>query len=93
MSLVSKEKFKHSVRSKRPTSVNDAMHIVQVCEALQHGQRDFGHHFNINGPNPLVNPVQRALILELHANADVGIRDERAVKGDDVFGMAVVHDL
>ena len=60
--------------------MNDPVNIVQVCQPLQHGQRDLPYDIDVNGTNLLVNPVQRSLIHELHADADIGIPDERAVK-------------
>jgi len=75
------------------TSVNDPMNIVQVRQPLQHGQCDLPYDIDVNGTNLLVNPVQRSLIHELHADADIGIRDERAVERDDVRRITVVHDL
>lgn len=75
------------------TSVNDPMNIVQVRQPLQHSQGDFPHDINVDGSNLLVNPVQRSLIHKFHANANVGVRDERAVERNDVRRVAVVHDL
>ena len=75
------------------TSVNDPMDIVQVHQPLQHGQRDIPHDVDVDGSNLLVNPVQRALVHKFHVNAGVGIRDERAVKRNDVRRIAIVHDL
>ena len=73
--------------------MNDPVDIIQVCEALQHRQCNLRHNIYVNSPNLLVYPVERALVHALHANADVGIRDERAVEGDDVLRIAIVHDL
>ena len=69
------------------------MNVIQVGESLQHGQRYFAHNTDINGSDPLVDSVQRALVHEFHTNADIRVRDERAIEGDDVVGVAVVHDL
>ena len=62
------------------TSVNDPMTTVKVCQPLQHSQRDLPYDANVDESNLLANPVQQFLIHKLHANANVGIRDERAIK-------------
>ena len=75
------------------TTVDNPMHVVQVCEALQHRVCDFTDHLNVDRPDFLVNAIQGALVHELHAYADVGVRDKRAVEGDNVLRVTVVHDL
>jgi hypothetical protein len=69
------------------------MNVVQVRQPLQHSQCDLTHNVDVDGSNLLVNPVQRTLIHKLHADADIGVRDECAVKRDDVWRIAVMHDL
>lgn len=69
------------------------MDIVEIRQPFKHSDRDLAHDLNVNRAMLLVDPVQRALVHVLHANVNVGVGNKRAVKGDDVFGMAVVHDL
>ena len=79
--------------SEKLTPMNDPMNIIQVSQPFQHTQRDLPYDIDINRSNLLVNAVQRSPIHILHANANVGIRDERAVEGNDIWRMAVVHYL
>ena len=46
-----------------------------------------------DGSNLLTNPVRRSLIHKLHADANVGIRDEYAVKRNGIRRIEVIHDL
>ena len=69
------------------------MNVIQVSESLQHCQRYFAHNIDINGPDLLVDSIQRALVHEFHTNADIGVGYECAVEGDDIVGVAVMHDL
>ena len=66
------------------TAMDYPVHVVQVGEPLEHCQRDLSDHVDVDGANLLVNAVQRALVHVLHADADVRIRYESAVEGDDV---------
>ena len=75
------------------TTVDDTVDVVQIREALEHGESDLGDHLDVDGADLFVYAVERALVHELHADADVGVGEERAVEGDDVLGVAVVHDL
>ena len=79
--------------NKLRTTMNNPMHIIQIRQALEHRQRDLAHNINLNRANLLVYPVQRALVHELHADADVGVRYERAVERDDALRFTVVHNL
>ena len=62
------------------TAVNDTMDIVEVCQAFQYSQRHMADHINIDGTYLLVDPVQRALVHELHADANIGIGKKRAIE-------------
>ena len=73
--------------------MNDPMYIIQIRQTLQHSERDQGDHIDIDSSYLLVNAIQRALVHELHTDADVGVGYERAIERDDVVGMAVMHDL
>lgn len=69
------------------------MNVVEVSESFEHGVRDSGNNLNIDGTDAFINPIKGTLVHELHADANIRIRQERAVEGDDVFRVTVVHDL
>lgn len=73
--------------------MNDPVNIVEVGQTLQDRERNSGHDINIDGADALVDTVQGAFVTELHAYAYVRIRKECAVEGDDIVGVAIVHDL
>ena len=75
------------------TSVDDPVDIVQIRQSFQDSVRYLTHNIDINGSDLLVDTVKGALVHELHTYADVGVGDERAIEGDDVARMAVMHDL
>lgn len=75
------------------TTVNNAMDIVEVCQAFQDGQRNLPNNINIDWAYFLVDSIQRALVRALHADADIGIREKGAVERYDVWRMTFVHDL
>jgi hypothetical protein len=73
--------------------MDDTMNVVEVSESFEHGVRDFGDDLDIDGTDAFINPIKGTLVHELHADANIGIRQERAVERDDVSGVTVVHDL
>lgn len=73
--------------------MNNAMDIIEICQTFQHRQCDLPDDVDVDRPNLLVDPIERAFVHILHTNTDVGIGEEGAVERDDVLGMAVVHDL
>lgn len=75
------------------TAMDDAMYIVEVRQTLQHGQCNVPNDFDINGPDFLVDAVERPLVHVFHAYADIWVGQERAIKGDDIRGVTVVHDV
>lgn len=75
------------------TAMDDAMDIIQIRQAFQHGESDLTDNINVDSANLLVDTIQGALVHEFHAYADVGICEECPVERDDVFRMAVVHYL
>lgn len=84
------------VVSRRPrwhTAVNDTMNVVEVSKSLEDGVRDLGDDLNIDGADAFIDPIEGTLVHELHADANVGIRQECAVERDDVSRVTVVHDL
>lgn len=50
-------------------------------------------NLDINGSDLLIDTIERALVHVLHANTDVWIRQERAKERDDIWGVAVMHDV
>ena len=58
----------------------DAMDIVEIGQAFEHSECDLGNNVYVNGAYSLVNAIQRSLVHELHADTDVGVREERAVE-------------
>jgi hypothetical protein len=75
------------------TAMDDPVDIIQVAQPLEHGHGDLADDLDVDGANALVYRVERALVHELHANADVRLGKVCAVRGDDVRRVAVVHDL
>ena len=73
--------------------MNDTVNVIEVSESLEHRICDLSDHLNINGAYLFVNPIKGSLVHELHTDADVRIRQKRAVEGNDVFRVTVVHDL
>lgn len=82
-----------SGKPRRHTAMNDTMNVVEVSESFEHSERDFGDDLGIDGADAFINPIKGTLVHELHADANVGIRQERAVERDDVSRVTVVHDL
>jgi len=82
-----------SRKPRRHTAVNDTMNVVEVSESFEHGVRNFGDDLDIDGADAFINPIKGTLVHELHTDANVGIRQERAVERDDVSRVTVVHDL
>lgn len=75
------------------TAMNDTVCVVEVSESFEHGKCDLSDNLNINGAYLFINPIERTLVHELHANTDVRVRQKRAVEGNDIFRVTVVHDL
>ena len=73
--------------------MNDAVNVIEVCEAFEDGNCDLGYDLDVDRAYPLVDTVERTLVHKLHTDADVGVGQERAVKRNDVLRVAVVHDL
>ena len=73
--------------------MNDTVNIIEICEAFKDSKCDLGYNLDIDRAYPLVDTVERTLVHKLHANADVGIGQKRAVKRDDVLRVAIMHDL
>ena len=73
--------------------MDDTVSVIEVSEPFEHGMCDLGDNLNINGAYLLVNPIEGTLVHELHTNTDVRIRQKRAVEGNDVSRVTVVHDL
>jgi hypothetical protein len=69
------------------------MNIIEVCQSLENRECDFANDIDINRPDFLVYAIQRTLVRELHANADVWVCKERAVERNDILRVAVVHNL
>ena len=69
------------------------MHIVEVRQAFQYGQRNLPHDLHVDGSYLLVDAIERALVHAFHADADVWIGEESPPERDDVLGVTVVHDL
>ena len=66
------------------TTMDDAMDVVKVCEALQHGESNLAHNANIDRTMLLVDPIEGSLVHELHANADVWVGNEGTIERDDM---------
>ena len=75
------------------TAMDDAVHIVEIGEAFENGNSNLANYLDIDRPMLLVDAVKRPLVHVLHAYVDMWVGDERAVEGDDMFRVAVVHDL
>jgi hypothetical protein len=75
------------------TSVDDAMDVIEINQALQHCVSDPGDDIDWDGPLPLVYSIQGSLVHELHADADVGIGYECSIERNDVLRMAIMHEL
>ena len=69
------------------------MDIIEICQTFKDSQSDLADNLDINWTNLLVNAIQRTLVHEFHANANVGIGKKGAPKRDDVFRVAVVHNM
>lgn len=64
--------------------MNDAVHVVQIRQSLEHRQGDEGDDIDVDGAYSLVDAVERALVHELYAHADIRVGQVRAVEGDDI---------
>lgn len=74
--------------------MKDLVHVVQVCQTLEYGQRDGTYDINANGSDFLVNPVQRAFVHVFHANIDATrTREERTPVRDDAVGITRMHNM
>ena len=81
------------VEKEYSTSVNYLMNIVEISQAFQDAPGNHCDDVDVDGTKFFVDAIEGTLIHELHADADIGVGNERAVEGDDVVRMAVVHDL
>lgn len=75
------------------TSMNYTVNVVKVRQTFQYRQGDLADHLDVDRSISLVDVVEGTFVHVFHAHADVGIGYVCTVKGYDVFGMAVVHDL
>ena len=73
--------------------MDDTVNVVEVSESFEHGMGDLGNDLYVDWADAFVNPIKGTLIHELHADANIGVRQERAVERNDVFRVTVVHDL
>jgi hypothetical protein len=62
------------------TTVNDAMDVVQICQAFQDCQCNLPYDVDVDSPNFLVDAIQGPLVREFHADADIGIGEKRAIE-------------
>ena len=69
------------------------MDIVEICQSFKDSQSDLSDDVNINWTNLLVNAIKRTFVHVFHADANVGIGKKGTPKGDDVFGVAVMHNV
>jgi hypothetical protein len=76
-----------------PTTMDDAVDIIQICETLQDSQCHLANDFDVDWAHLLVNAVQGAFIHELHANANVRIGYKCAIERYNAVRMTIVHDL
>ena len=60
--------------------MDDAVDIIKICQAFQHSQSDLANDVDVDGANLLVDTVKRSLVHVFHADADVGIGEEGAIK-------------
>ena len=71
----------------------DAMGVIEIREPLEHSQAHLSNNNNRDRTVLSINVIQTPLVHKFHAYAYMGLRDERAVEGYDVWGVAIVHDL
>jgi hypothetical protein len=88
-----RERAERNSRRAHPDERPDEYRTGMSAPPTQPSLRDLPHGTNVDGSNLLVNLVQRSLIHKLHANSNVGIRDERAAKRNEVRRIEIVHDL
>lgn len=62
----------------------NSMNIIEIRQAAEHRERNLPNHLDGYRSGPLVYSIQRALVHELHAYADVWISHECTIKGDDM---------
>lgn len=62
------------------TTVNNTVDIIQICQTLEHRQRDFTDDFDVDGSDFLVDSVERAFVHVFHADADVRVSKEGSVE-------------
>jgi len=75
------------------TAMNDTVSVIEVSESFEHGTCDLSDDLNINGAYLLVNPIKGTLVHELHANADIWIRKKCAIERDNVWRVAIMHNV
>ena len=73
--------------------MDDTMDIIEIRQTLKDSQSNLADNLDINCANLLVNAIQRTFVHEFHTDADVGIGKKGAPKRDDVFRVAVVHNV
>lgn len=89
----SQESALDSFGRRRLTTVDDTVHIIEIGEPFKNGNSDLANHLDIDRSMLLVDTVERPLVHILHAYVDVRVGDKRAVEGDNMFRVAIVHDL
>lgn len=77
----------------RQTSMDYPMRIIQISKTLENTEADFTNDLNRNGSVSFVNTIKATFVHELHAYANVRLRDKSAVERYDVRRVAIVHDL
>ena len=73
--------------------MDDTMDIIEIRQTFKDSQSNLADNLDINCANLLVNAIQRTFVHEFHTDADVGIGKKGAPKRDDVFRVAVVHNV
>jgi hypothetical protein len=73
--------------------MDDVVNIIEICQPLEYSKSHLPDDFNIDRSDLLVRAVERSLVHELGTNTDIGICYVGAIKRDNIFRVAVMHNL
>lgn len=73
--------------------MDDAVHLVQIGQALHHRHHNLAAYINVNRAVLRVDGIERASVHVLHTHVNVDVAQTRPVKADNVLRLTLVQDL
>jgi hypothetical protein len=73
--------------------MNNPMRVIQITQALQHRVSDETDDTDIDCARLPANSIEGTFVHELHADADVRLRQKGPEAGNDILRLAIMQDL